>query len=310
MLNACPILFFGRFSDANFLTFCVFYASVRFEESRRRTVSGICRSGFYCFPDQTLVESRVSKPGITPESRMFRRPQTRKISMRSAVHHIAGQEQNYPVQKFSGRVFVERPNHNPFAGIPHNLVTSPEDLTDLAGFYIGTNDDLLGWQYQFVDVVRAANVFDPFGQLAWEMLIPTKQTVTAHKIREDIRGLEIGAQYTHSWHVAPGADLDWIEIGIESSSHSPAPEIYVDIRNRVVGTVSSTVDDSGIIALPNGWSRVWMQYTQTGVDVNHRPQIRPALVDGSTVFDIGKNTSMYLAKPQFEKGSLTDWRKD
>ena len=57
----------------------------------------------------------MAQPGITPDSRMNRKPQTRKISMRSAVHHIAGQEPPYPVYQFSGRIFVERPKHNPFA---------------------------------------------------------------------------------------------------------------------------------------------------------------------------------------------------
>lgn len=47
---------------------------------------------------------------------MRRKPLTRKISMRSAVHNIAGQEPPYPVHQFSNRVFVERPNHNPFSG--------------------------------------------------------------------------------------------------------------------------------------------------------------------------------------------------
>lgn len=59
----------------------------------------------------------MSKPGITPTSSMRRKPTTRKISFASAVHHIAGQEQDYPTYRFSGRVFVERPKHNPFKGL-------------------------------------------------------------------------------------------------------------------------------------------------------------------------------------------------
>lgn len=54
-------------------------------------------------------------PGITPTSKMRKRPAQRQISMRSAVHHIAGPEQSYPVYQFSARVFVERPKHKPFA---------------------------------------------------------------------------------------------------------------------------------------------------------------------------------------------------
>ena len=57
----------------------------------------------------------MSKPGITPDSRMRRKPQTRSISVRSAVHHISGTEQPYPTYNFSGRVFLEKPKHNPFA---------------------------------------------------------------------------------------------------------------------------------------------------------------------------------------------------
>jgi len=59
----------------------------------------------------------MSQPGITPDSRMQRPPQQRKISMRSAVFHIAGPEQDYPVYQFSNRHFLEKPNHNPFNGL-------------------------------------------------------------------------------------------------------------------------------------------------------------------------------------------------
>ena len=57
----------------------------------------------------------MAKPGITPDSGMGRKPQTRQISMRSAVYHLAGPEQPAPVYRFSGKYFVERPNHKPFA---------------------------------------------------------------------------------------------------------------------------------------------------------------------------------------------------
>lgn len=59
----------------------------------------------------------MAKPGIVPEPRMFKRPQQKRISMRSAVFHIAGEEPPYPVYPFSQRIFVERPNHNPFKGL-------------------------------------------------------------------------------------------------------------------------------------------------------------------------------------------------
>ena len=59
----------------------------------------------------------MSKPGITPEARMRKKPTTRQISMRSATYHIAGREPDYPTYRFSGRVFVERPKHNPFKGL-------------------------------------------------------------------------------------------------------------------------------------------------------------------------------------------------
>ena len=59
----------------------------------------------------------MSKPGITPTSSMRRKPRTRQISMASAVHHIAGQEKDYPTYQFSGRIFSERPRHNPFKGL-------------------------------------------------------------------------------------------------------------------------------------------------------------------------------------------------
>lgn len=53
---------------------------------------------------------------------MRRKPSTRKISMRSAVHHIAGPEVDYPVYKFSQRYFVERPQHNPFADLQDPVI--------------------------------------------------------------------------------------------------------------------------------------------------------------------------------------------
>jgi hypothetical protein len=67
------------------------------------------------FPSPLLKDSLMAIPGITPDSGMRRRPTTRKISMRSAVHHIAGQEPPYPVYQFSQRIFIERPKHKPFA---------------------------------------------------------------------------------------------------------------------------------------------------------------------------------------------------
>jgi hypothetical protein len=73
--------------------------------------------GFLLFPRSDSMENIMSKPGITPEARMYRRPQKRKISMRSAAHHVAGPEQDYPTYRFSGRVFVEKPKHNPFKGL-------------------------------------------------------------------------------------------------------------------------------------------------------------------------------------------------
>ena len=57
----------------------------------------------------------MAVPGITPTR--GRKPRTRKVSVKSASHAIAGAEQPYPVYQFSRRTFVERPNHNPFAGL-------------------------------------------------------------------------------------------------------------------------------------------------------------------------------------------------
>ena len=59
----------------------------------------------------------MAKPGITPDAGMRRKPRTKQISMRSATHHIAGPEQDYPVYRFSQRIFVEKPKHNPFKGL-------------------------------------------------------------------------------------------------------------------------------------------------------------------------------------------------
>ena len=57
----------------------------------------------------------MSKPGITPAA--GRKPRQRKISIKSAVHHLAGAEKPYPVYKFSRKVFEERKGHNPFEGL-------------------------------------------------------------------------------------------------------------------------------------------------------------------------------------------------
>lgn len=50
-----------------------------------------------------------------------RRPRSRIMSQRSLVIAISGAEQPYPVYNFSGRRFLERPQHNPFA----NLAPAP-----------------------------------------------------------------------------------------------------------------------------------------------------------------------------------------
>jgi hypothetical protein len=62
-----------------------------------------------------MEDLAMSQPGITPAA--GRPPQIRKISMRSAVFHIAGPEKDYPVYQMSNRVFLEKPNHNPFKGL-------------------------------------------------------------------------------------------------------------------------------------------------------------------------------------------------
>ena len=53
--------------------------------------------------------------GMQPVS--GRKPRTRKISIRSASHHLAGPEQPYPVYQFSDRTFIGRKGHNPFKGL-------------------------------------------------------------------------------------------------------------------------------------------------------------------------------------------------
>jgi hypothetical protein len=57
----------------------------------------------------------MAKPGMQPVT--GRKPRTRKVSGRSAVFALAGQEPDYPVYTFSNRIFVEKPKHNPFKGL-------------------------------------------------------------------------------------------------------------------------------------------------------------------------------------------------
>ncbi len=46
-----------------------------------------------------------------------KKPVVRVFNIRSLVTAIDGKEKPYPVYRFSGRVFVERPKHNPFTGL-------------------------------------------------------------------------------------------------------------------------------------------------------------------------------------------------
>ena len=57
----------------------------------------------------------MAKPGMTAIT--GRKPQARKISVRSISFALSGEEAPYPVYNFSGRDFIERPGHNPFADI-------------------------------------------------------------------------------------------------------------------------------------------------------------------------------------------------
>jgi hypothetical protein len=52
-----------------------------------------------------------------PSTVSRRRPRIRKVSIKAATHHLAGPEKPYPVYQFSRRAFIERPKHNPFAGL-------------------------------------------------------------------------------------------------------------------------------------------------------------------------------------------------
>ena len=65
----------------------------------------------------------MAKPGMTAIS--GRKPQARKISVRSISFALSGEEAPYPVYNFSGRDFIERKGHNPFAG----LAPTPEGET-------------------------------------------------------------------------------------------------------------------------------------------------------------------------------------
>ena len=46
-----------------------------------------------------------------------KKPKIRIFNVRSLSIAVDGLEKPYPVYRFSGRVFVERPKHNPFAGL-------------------------------------------------------------------------------------------------------------------------------------------------------------------------------------------------
>jgi hypothetical protein len=44
-------------------------------------------------------------------------PTQRRINVRSTVIAVDGAERPYPVYRFSGRPFGEKPRHNPFSGL-------------------------------------------------------------------------------------------------------------------------------------------------------------------------------------------------
>lgn len=46
-----------------------------------------------------------------------KQPTQRRMSARSLVIALDGPERPYPVYRFSGRIFAERPKHNPFSGL-------------------------------------------------------------------------------------------------------------------------------------------------------------------------------------------------
>jgi len=41
----------------------------------------------------------------------------KSINVRAVVHALEGPEKPYPVYQFSRRRFIEKPKHNPFAGL-------------------------------------------------------------------------------------------------------------------------------------------------------------------------------------------------
>jgi hypothetical protein len=46
-----------------------------------------------------------------------RKPRKRNTNVRAISTALAGREQPYPTYRFSGKVFLERPGHNPFDGL-------------------------------------------------------------------------------------------------------------------------------------------------------------------------------------------------
>jgi len=46
-----------------------------------------------------------------------KKPRTQVLSMKNLVFAVAGPEKPYPTYTYSRKTFVEKPKHNPFAGL-------------------------------------------------------------------------------------------------------------------------------------------------------------------------------------------------
>jgi hypothetical protein len=94
--------------------------------------------------------------------------------MRSVVHHVAGPEQPYPTLRFSDRIYVDLPNHNPFKNAgrlydgQHDGLADAASLIDTAAPFVDdqTGNRVLNLTDGSEAIITSNTTTEVFGALA------------------------------------------------------------------------------------------------------------------------------------------------
>jgi len=142
----------------------------------------------------------------------------------------------------------------------------------------------------------------PNGALIADQLLDNSGTGTG-SVSFNYNNVTVAASTQHTMSVYAKADqLDWLYFELDYfTTPSNNTSQWYDLTNGVVGgTPSAGVDDSGIVALPNGWYRCWLSFTTDASDTVGTIRIGVTDADSDVTVDLDGTSSIFLWGAQLE----------